>query len=221
MSSKYADEYNHDGAAPGYDEDVLNEEDPIRTGYTATLDWVIEAAAVRSDSRVLELGSGTGNLTRRIGPCRKIVCVDVSEKMEAIAAAKLLHLQNRRFIQDDILHVLEEAIGEFDVILSTYTIHHLLEEEKAVLFARIWDRMAPGGKAVFGDLMLERAEDRQSKVEQYKSKGEHKTAEAIEEEFFWFLDSAERRLRKIGFDVTTKRFSDLSFGIRAQKPCRE
>ena len=220
MRSKYADEYNHDGAAPGYDEDVLNEEDPIRTGYTATLDWVIEVAQIGSDSRVLELGSGTGNLTRRIGPCRKIVCVDVSEKMEAIAAAKLRHVQYRRFIRDDVIHVLDEALGEFDVILSTYTIHHLLGEEKAVLFERIWNRLAPGGRAVFGDLMIERAEERQAKIEQYESKGERTTAEAIEEEFFWFLDDAVRKLRQIGFDVTSRRFSDLSFGIRAQKPCR-
>ncbi len=53
MRSRYADEYNHDGAAPGYDEDVLNEEDPIRTGYRATLDWVIKVAQIGSDPGAL------------------------------------------------------------------------------------------------------------------------------------------------------------------------
>ena len=211
--------FNHDGGAHGYDEDVLNEQDPIRAGYEATLEWVAESAGILPDSRVLELGSGTGNLTRKIENCREIVCVDVSEKMESIAAGKLRDLNNRRFIKDDILHVFEEKIGEFDVILSTYTIHHLIEEEKSELFRRVWDHLVPGGKAVFGDLLLESVDDMQPAIDRYKSKGRHGVANAIEEEFFWYLDDSVRQLREIGFAVDTRRFSDLSFGILARKPC--
>ena len=38
--------FNHDGGAHGYDEDVLNEQDPIRAGYEATLEWVAESAGI-------------------------------------------------------------------------------------------------------------------------------------------------------------------------------
>ena len=35
MRSLYADKFNHDADAAGYDADVRNESDPIRAGYAA------------------------------------------------------------------------------------------------------------------------------------------------------------------------------------------
>jgi hypothetical protein len=52
----------------------------------------------------------------------------------------------------------------------------------------------------------------------YRTKGDTETAEAIETEFFWVIDTAVTQLRKIGFTVAVKRFSDLSFGIAARVP---
>ena len=89
MRSKHVDEYNHDEDADGYDADVAEEGDPIREGYKAVLDWVIQAADIHPGSRVLELGSGTGNLTARIPACAELVCVDISGRMEEIARPKL------------------------------------------------------------------------------------------------------------------------------------
>jgi ubiquinone/menaquinone biosynthesis C-methylase UbiE len=60
---------------------------------------VIREARIDSSSRVLELGSGTGNLSCLIDQCGELVCVDLSEQMEAIARSKLGHIPNRRFIK--------------------------------------------------------------------------------------------------------------------------
>jgi hypothetical protein len=54
MRSKYADYFNHDADAAGYDQDVQNERDPIRAGYRAVLRWV--ADKVKPHSRVPDLG---------------------------------------------------------------------------------------------------------------------------------------------------------------------
>ncbi len=220
MRSLHVDEYNHDDCANEYDEDVKNElSDPIRAGYEATLQWVVDYANVNEKSRVLELGSGTGNLTRKIKTCREIVCVDISTKMEKLGATKLSHLANRSFIEDDILEILIKDIGFFDTIVSTYTAHHLIDEEKKVFFKRIWNRLSPGGIAVFGDLMLETEASRKLQIDSYRKRGEETTAVAIEEEFFWVVDDSVLELEKTGFDpVDVKRFSDLSYGIGAKKP---
>ena len=98
MRSKHVDDYNHDEWAEGYDADVSQEDNPIRAGYDALLDWVIQVADIRPDSRVLELGSGTGNLTVRIPVCGDLVCVDISQRMEEVARPKLAHLTQRSFI---------------------------------------------------------------------------------------------------------------------------
>lgn len=50
MKSRHAEYFNHDGDAPGYDRDVTNEDDPIRTGYNAVLDWVAEMGRIKSNS---------------------------------------------------------------------------------------------------------------------------------------------------------------------------
>jgi hypothetical protein len=42
MRSRHADRFNHDTEVDGYDDDVADESNPIRNGYGATLDWVIE-----------------------------------------------------------------------------------------------------------------------------------------------------------------------------------
>ena len=78
MRSANADIFNHDTDAAEYDDDVRNEANPIRAGYRKVLASVVEQAQITSTSRVLELGSGTGNLSALIANCRELVSVDVS-----------------------------------------------------------------------------------------------------------------------------------------------
>ena len=66
MRSRYGDVFNHDDEADAYDLEVRNEKDPIRAADDDVLRWVAQEARVISTSRVLELGSGTGNLSSLI-----------------------------------------------------------------------------------------------------------------------------------------------------------
>jgi putative AdoMet-dependent methyltransferase len=217
MRSAHGQVFNHDDEADGYDLDVRNETDPVRAAYNEVLAWVIEEAGINASSRVLELGSGTGNLSCRIPRCGELVCVDLSEQMEAIARSKSAHIPNRRFIKGDILEVFDYESAPFDSVISTYAVHHLTDEEKRLLFARVFASLVSGGRALFGDLMLQNQEEKNSKIREYLTKGDAKTAQAIDEEFFWLIDIAVRDLVELGFQVETKRFSDLSHGIVARK----
>jgi putative AdoMet-dependent methyltransferase len=217
MPSAHGQLFNHNNEANGYDNDVQNEKDPIRAAYPDVLGWVIREARINSSSRVLELGSGTGNLSCLIHQCGELVCVDLSEQMEAIARSKLGHIPNRRFIKADILDVFDYERAPFDSVISTYALHHPTDDEKRFLFSKVFTSLVPGGRAVFGDLMLQNHEERISKIQEYLTKGDAKTAQAIEEEFFWSIDAAKTDLIELGFQVATKRFSDLSWGIVARK----
>jgi putative AdoMet-dependent methyltransferase len=217
MRSANANIFNHDAQASEYDNDVRNESDPIRTGYRDVLRWVIREAQIKPNSRVLELGSGTGNLSELIASCGELVSVDVSENMEAIAKLKVRHLTNRRFIKADILEVFTPELGEFDVVISTYTVHHLTDEEKQRLFALVFDHLLPGGSAVFGDLMVQNSSEKEAKIQRYLALGYQATAQSISEEFFWILDTAIVGLERLGFKVKAVCFSDLSYGVTARK----
>ena len=114
MRSRYGEVFNHDDEADGYDLEVRNEKDPIRAAYDDVLRWVAQEARVISTSRVLELGSGTGNLSSLIPACGELICVDLSGRMEAIARKKSAHPPDRRFIRADILEVFEHELWLFN-----------------------------------------------------------------------------------------------------------
>jgi cyclopropane fatty-acyl-phospholipid synthase-like methyltransferase len=217
MRSANAEVFNHDSEASGYDQDVRDEADPIRSAYRDVLAWVVAEAKIDSDSRVLELGSGTGNLSRLISTCRELIAIDVSEKMEAIAKGKVGHLPNRRFIKADLLEVFGQPLGHFDAVISTYTLHHLIEDEKGYLFQKIFGCLAPGGRAVFGDLMVQNEAEKTAKIRAYLSAGDGATVDALRTEFFWIVDTAVAQLETLGFQVRTRRFSDLSYAVVAEK----
>jgi putative AdoMet-dependent methyltransferase len=217
MRSARGEVFNHDDEASSYDTDVRNESDPVRAAYQDVLAWVIKEARIHSLSRVLELGSGTGNLSCLIPQCRELVCVDLSEQMETIARSKLAHIPNRRFIKADILEVFDYESAPFDSIITTYAIHHLTDNEKRLLFGKIFAGLVPGGRVVFGDLMVQNQTEKVSKIREYLSKGDVKTAQALEEEFFWLIDVATQDLSELGFLVEAKRFSDLPWGVVALK----
>ena len=226
MRSLHADRFNHDADATGYDADVRDETNPIRAGYAEALRWVAREAAVSSTDRVLELGSGTGNLTELLGPAGEIVCVDVSTEMGAIAREKLAARPRAaatpyRFVDADLLEALDVVDGAFDVVASTYAVHHLTEEEKTGLFATVRRRLSPGGRAVFGDLMFESTAARAETLAKLRQAGDEDSielAETIEDEFFWDLARATAELRGLGFAVHTHRFSELSWGVAATLP---
>ena len=218
MRSSHVDFYNHDEDAATYDQDVLRSEDPIREGYAEVLDWVAQNADITRDSAVVELGSGTGNLTARLPPCRSLVCVDVSAEMSKIAKRKLDGVSHISYVQADILEYFDADPPPFDVAISTYVVHHLTQQEKEFLFDQLVRRLLPGGRALFGDLMLGSAQEERVLTDHYRSIGDDATADAIEEEFFWHVDASVSYLRSVGPSVEATKFSTLSWGIKIHVP---
>lgn len=215
MRSANVDRFNHDDDADGYDADVLDETDPIRAGYDEVLAWV--AAQVPAGcATVVDLGSGTGNLAARIVEPRRLICVDVSPKMSAIASAKLAGC-SFELVQADLLECFD-SLPNADAIVSTYAIHHLTADEKRALFERYHERLADGGVAAFGDLMFESRATEAALLAGYEQSGRQALSESIRDEFFWFVDECVEQLVDLGFTVTQRRFSELSWGIVARKP---
>lgn len=97
--------------------------------------------------RILDLGTGDGRLLALLRIDRRDamgVALDFSPTM--LAAAR------ERFRNDDKVEVIEHNLdetlpdlGRFDVIVSSFAIHHCTDERKRTLYSEIYDALLPGG----------------------------------------------------------------------------
>jgi tRNA (cmo5U34)-methyltransferase len=121
--------------------------------YDRLQDEVVRAAAEVQASRILDLGAGTGETTRRClaaHPDADAVLVDASSDMLEAAWATLGDAVEIRVGR------LEEALpaGAFDLVVSALAVHHLPRRGKADLFARVASRLPGGGRFVLADVVL-------------------------------------------------------------------
>jgi tRNA (cmo5U34)-methyltransferase len=97
--------------------------------------------------RILDLGTGDGRLLALLKldrPAASSVALDFSDTM--------LESVQQRFAEDDtveiVSHNLDDPLpnlGLFDVIVSSFAIHHLSHERKKALYDEIFKAIAPGG----------------------------------------------------------------------------
>jgi tRNA (cmo5U34)-methyltransferase len=112
---------------------------------------VAEATAGIHAERVLELGVGTGQTSRRVldlHPGAELVGIDESAEMVAVASADVAGNLRVRRLQDPLPE------GNFDLVVSALAVHHLDGAGKADLFARVADRLRPGGRFGLGDVVV-------------------------------------------------------------------
>ena len=100
---------------------------------------------------ILELGCGTGNLSlsiREMFPQAQLTLVDLSPEMLTQAAAKLKQagMPDGQFtlVPNGFMALAFEP-GQFDLVISSMALHHLLDDEKPVLYERIYNWLKPNG----------------------------------------------------------------------------
>jgi putative AdoMet-dependent methyltransferase len=196
--------------AESYDESVRGSTSFPFDGYERVLDEVIRRAGMLEGKRVLDLGSGTGNLTERIVRAGgEAWALDLSEKMLERARRKL---PDARFFRGDVLADLPPLLRfPFDAVLSTYVFHEFPLMTKVSLIGRIAaEHLAPGGKVVIGDVSFATTADRQRVLDE---QGEM----ADDEEEYWAADVAVAALESAGFGVAYEQVSSCG-GVYVLRP---
>jgi tRNA (cmo5U34)-methyltransferase len=125
--------------------DYLERADSINhrgEGEAALLEFIPSATR-----RILDLGTGDGrllSLVRREHSETEAVAVDFSPTM--------LEEVRKRFARDASVSVVAHnldaplpALGKFDAVVSSFAIHHLVNERKRALYAEIYALLNPGG----------------------------------------------------------------------------
>ncbi len=112
---------------------------------------VIKLTQEYENPKILDLGAGTGILTELLykqHPNSEITLVDLSEDMLNIAKEKFREHDFRYVIADYLRHDFEE---EYDIVVSSLSIHHLTDEEKIVLYTKIYNILSQGGVFINAD----------------------------------------------------------------------
>lgn len=131
--------------SPEHVKDYLQRADLIShrgEGESALLEFM--PATVR---RILDLGTGDGrllSLVRQEHPDTEAIALDFSPAM--------LEAARQRFAGDSRITVIAHNmdvplpdLGSFDVVISSFAIHHLVHERKRVLYREIFNLVKPGG----------------------------------------------------------------------------
>lgn len=164
--------------------DLMRREVP---DYERLQDKTVGATGIGA-TRILDLGTGTGETARRMlarHAAAVLIGLDSSDEMLERARAVLP--------SDRVeLHVarLEDPLppGPFDVVVSALAIHHLDGNAKAALFERVAGVLTTGGRCVSGDVVVphERA-DVVTPID-----GDYDTPDSVADQLTWLEDAGLR-----------------------------
>ncbi|SNY64121.1 class I SAM-dependent methyltransferase [Paractinoplanes atraurantiacus] len=115
----------------------------------AVFDRLVARAGITAGDRVLDIGCGTGYLTRRAAAVAGSV-VGVDPSINVIEYAR------RKSPPTCVFHVAEgrrvpEEDASFDVAVSSLALHHIEPGQRADTFAEIFRLLCPGGRLLIAD----------------------------------------------------------------------
>lgn len=148
------------------------------------------------DDRVLDLGCGTGHLTRQIAEQSAFaVGIDASEEMIAKAKTTQTH-SDLAFLRADVRAIpLEES---FDAVLSNAVLHWVDEADHDDVLADVRDVLRPGGRFV---AELGGRGNVESVVETVRREAEKRGREIQNRWYFPTIGEYASRLESHGFEV--------------------
>lgn len=175
---------------------------------------------------VLDLGAGTGLMAGMVAsnyPNAKINLIDISDKMLSEAKKIVKSYQNDfGFIVSNYSQA-ESFEQNYDLIISSLSIHHLSAKEKQELFKNIYAHLKAGGIFVNADQVLGETEEiekiyRSRWIEQAKAKGTtdeelNAALERMKEDKMSTLASQVQWLKESGFADINCWYKNYSFAV--------
>jgi len=113
-------------------------------------------AEVHSDTpKILDIGAGTGIFSEYIlkkYPKAALSLIDISEKMLEVSKLRFKDFSNIKYIAHD--YSTYNFDEKYDIIISSLSIHHLLDAEKFKLFKKCYSILSPNGMFINSDQFL-------------------------------------------------------------------
>ncbi|MDJ0909598.1 MAG: class I SAM-dependent methyltransferase [Woeseiaceae bacterium] len=124
--------------------------------------------------KVLDLGVGTGAFSLKLldrFPNSEIVAIDGSSSMLELARARLHeHLHRVELVVSDFRAIPETLLepDTFDVVISSYALHHLDADDKAAVLGSVVAALKTGGWLLNADLVVANSPDVEERIQQIR-----------------------------------------------------
>lgn len=175
--------------------------------------------------RVLDLGAGTGLLGGMVAarfPNARVTLVDVSGEMLEVARRRLLS-EPGRFDFRVADYAGDVEWGEYEVVVSALSIHHLEDADKRKVYRRACESLSPGGVFVNADQVLGTTPEIEERYHEYwlrraraagvGEKDLNAALERMEQDRYATLDSQLCWLKEAGFDPVDCVYRDHQFAV--------
>lgn len=121
-------------------------------GYSLVLRKIYSEIIKKQYSRVLDIGFGTGTLTKQLYSTGcTIYGQDFSKKMVRLAKEKMpdAELYHGDFSEELVPQLKQK---KYDTIVATYSLHHLDDGKKILLIRELLSLLNAGGRIYIGDI---------------------------------------------------------------------
>jgi putative AdoMet-dependent methyltransferase len=208
--------WDFDSWAKRYDKSV-QESDWIHENYKKNIDLLaqeISQIANKKKINLLDIGAGTGNLISQLikNPNIEFLAIEPSRNMREEFQKKCPNIE----IIDGSLPDFPALDMKFDIIVSSYVIHHVEHERSRLMIHNLKKLLKPDGEIFFLDVMFESKEFFQNEINQLKQQGQEDRVEEMLDEYFYFVDELNSILNTEGFSVTTTRLGHYVWLTKAQ-----
>jgi ubiquinone/menaquinone biosynthesis C-methylase UbiE len=134
-------------------------------GFGQVRDRLLAIADPGAADACVDLGAGTGFVALALAPLvGSVLAVDISPAMAASLAERATRagLENVRTEVAD-LRTFTRPAASADLVVSSYALHHLRDEDKRALIAEAARWLRPGGRIVVADMMFGRGATRRDR----------------------------------------------------------
>jgi ubiquinone/menaquinone biosynthesis C-methylase UbiE len=203
-----------EGQAAWYDQWTAREEGLYYARYNDLLDLVVVRCKVHAGDRVLDIGTGTGELACRFARNRGCDVVGLDPSPAMIAAAVRKGEGNSRGtvgfrVAEAPFLDIPYPSGSFDAVASTQAFHHVHERHKPAAVREMARVLKEGGRLAIGDPMFHARADLQAALERWPDE--------LEEEYFAYLDTLAPMFHQASLSFEAEQLTDINWVVWGEK----
>lgn len=163
---------------------------------------------------ILDVGGGTCNLWQEFQENTQLTVIDKSLQM--IFAAKE-NIPWANYILEDILQINPNGMVKYDVVVSTFTLHHISYDQQEKAIKNIIDFCSEGGSVLLVDRSFRNQNEKENKERELEEAGNLDFLEIIQSEYYLIADQIESYICYLGYESNTLFFEDEIWGFLINK----